>query len=179
MATLKVPVSSEDHIQGNEKAQITLIEYGDYQCPNCRLANPIIKKLQKHYGEKLRFVFRNLPIAQKHPLAEPSAEAAEFAGEKGHFWEMHDLLFELQPKLSPGLFLEIGETLDLPIKELQEAIVNKKYDAKIQKDFLEGIRSGINGSPSFFINGELYKGRLDFQALVNAIDGILNLPLTS
>src|SRR2546421_10571611 len=100
MSLLKVPVSLNDHIQGDENALVTLVEYGDYECPYCGRAYPVVKTVQKHFGPQLRFVFRNFPLTQIHPLAEPAAEAAEFAGSRGRFWEMHDGIYENQERLS-------------------------------------------------------------------------------
>src|SRR5579871_499235 len=96
---LKVPVTDNDHIQGNEHAPITLVEYGDYECPYCGQAYPIVKKIQKYFGENLRFVFRNFPIVDSHPHAGIAAMAAEFAATQGKFWEMHDVLYENQEYL--------------------------------------------------------------------------------
>src|SRR5580692_8744955 len=101
MSVLKVPVSSADHIQGDEKAPIVLVEYGDYECPHCGHAYPIVKQIQKHFGKRLAFVFRNFPLNEIHPDAEPAAETAEFAGANGKFWEMHDAIFENQETLGP------------------------------------------------------------------------------
>ena len=111
MATLKVPVSSEDHIQGDEDAPVTLVEYGDYECPFCGRAYAVIKSLQDHFGEQLRFVFRNFPLKEIHPHAESAAEAAEFAGANGRFWEMHDGIYENQAELSMPMLLELAERL--------------------------------------------------------------------
>ena len=111
MATLKVPVSPDEHIQGAENAAVTLVEYGDYQCPFCGSAYPIVKKLQKKFGDQLRFIFRNFPLAQIHPFAEPAAETAEYAGAKGQFWEMHDRLYENQSRLDGPLFFELAQVL--------------------------------------------------------------------
>lgn len=172
MSTLKVPVSSDDHIQGSPNAPIVLIEYGDYQCPFCAKAHPIVKMLQKHYENKLCFVFRNFPLGESHPMAVPAAEAAEFAAEHNLFWQMHDLLFEQQANLSLPFILELGKTLGLPLQELEYAIMNRKYDPKIKNDFLWGVRSGVNGTPTFYINGNRYNGPLGFDELVLAIGSL-------
>src|ERR1039458_9033463 len=107
MSTLKVPVGPSDHIQGDANAECTLMEYGDYQCPHCGRAYPIVKRVQKHFGKRLRFVFRNFPLNEAHPQAEFAAESAEFAGAHGKFWEMHDGLFENQSRLGGDLY-QIG-----------------------------------------------------------------------
>lgn len=154
MATLKIPVTEDDHIQGPDQAPITLVEYGDYQCPICRAAYPIVKRVQAHWGNQLRFVFRNFPITNIHPFAEMAAEAAEFASDKGKFWEMHDLLYENQENLSFELIVGLAKTLHLSENELDKAIQEKTYKPKIKRDFLGGIRSGVNGTPTFYINNQ-------------------------
>lgn len=174
MSTLKVPISADEHIQGVVDAPVVLVEYGDYQCPYCALAHPLIKMLQKKFGKQLCFVFRNFPLSEVHPLAEPAAEAAEFAAEYNKFNQMHDLIYEHQDRLSLPFLVQLAETLGLPRKDLELAIVNKKYEQKIRKDFLGGVRSGVNGTPSFFINGDRYNGPSDFNELVIAIDSVLH-----
>src|SRR4051812_10185269 len=109
MSTLKVPVTAKDHIQGDEHAPVVLVEYGDYECPHCGHAYPIVQRVQKHLGKQLAFVFRNFPLREIHPHAESAAEAAEFAGMKGRFWEMHDAIFENQSSLALPLLLELAE----------------------------------------------------------------------
>ncbi|HEX6467050.1 MAG TPA: thioredoxin domain-containing protein, partial [Terriglobales bacterium] len=121
MAILKVPVTSADHIQGEEDAPVTLVEYGDYECPHCGRAYGIIKRVQKHFGRRLRFVFRNFPLNESHPNAENAAESSEFAAAHGRFWEMHDLLYENQEQLSLPALLELAESLGLSGKELHNA----------------------------------------------------------
>src|SRR5277367_3703733 len=113
MATLKVQIAVEDHAQGPESADVTLVEYGDYECPHCGHAYPIVQQVQKHFGKRLRLIFRNFPLGEMHPHAEAAAEVAEFAGSQGKFWEMHDLLFENQTRLGEELFPELGKKLKL------------------------------------------------------------------
>lgn len=170
MAILKIPVTSKDHIQGNGNALITLVEYGDYQCPYCGKAYPIIKQVQDHFGKDLRFVFRNFPLAEIHPLAEPAAECAEFAGEQDLFWQMHDLIYENQESLSIPLLFELADTLELSSDDLANAIENQIYQKKIHIDFIGGVRSGVNGTPSFFINDHRYNGPFQLEQIIEAID---------
>lgn len=170
--TLKVPVLPDDHIKGSNNAPITLVEYGDYQCPHCGRAHPVVKRLQEYFGKQMRFVFRNFPLAEMHPLAEPAAEAAEFAADHDGFWEMHDLIYENQNQLSIPFLLELGERLELPIDELAQAIEQKQYDSKIRSDFLGGVRSGVNGTPTFFINDQRYNGPVSSEALAAAMEAI-------
>jgi protein-disulfide isomerase len=173
MSTLKVAVGPTDHIQGSEQAGCTLIEYGDYECPHCGHAYPIVKRIQKHFGKRLSFVFRNFPLNEMHPNAESAAESAEFAGAHGKFWQMHDLLFENQDRLGSELYLELAQELQLSPAELIAALEKGKYRAKIRADFMGGVRSGVNGTPTFFINGERHDGPFEYEDLVGAIEGPL------
>jgi protein-disulfide isomerase len=175
MASLKIPVSEKDHIQGDPHAKAVLVEYGDYQCPHCGHAYPIVKRLQKHFGNQLAFVFRNFPLNESHPDAEAAAETAEFAGANGKFWEMHDGLFENQRNLGPELLAELAQSLGLSVESLQKALNEGTYTERVKEDFSGGVRSGVNGTPTFFINGMRHDEGFDFEALVEAID--LRLPL--
>jgi protein-disulfide isomerase len=174
MSKLSIPVGADDHIQGDPTAACVLVEYGDYQCPSCGQAYPIVKRLQKHFGRKLAFVFRNFPLTQIHPWAEPAAEAAEFAATHGKFWEMHDLLYENQENLGESLFLELGDTLDLSSSQLLTAIAAHTYQDRVRTDFRGGVRSGVNGTPTFFINGVRHDGSYDFATLTEAIESALH-----
>jgi protein-disulfide isomerase len=170
MASLKIPVTSEDHVQGDASALITLVEYGDYECPHCGHAHPIVKRVQKHFGGKLRFVFRNFPLNEIHPNAESAAEAAEFAGASGHFWEMHDAIFENQENFGLPLLFELAGRLGLSETDLSNALTNQEYTPRVREDFLGGVRSGVNGTPTFFINGQRHDGRFEFEDLVAGIE---------
>lgn len=170
MPKLKVPVSPHDHLQGDPDAPVTLVEYGDYQCPHCRLAHFVIKRLQQHYDDQLSLVFRNFPLVQIHPLAEAAAEAAEFADQHGLFWEMHDGIYENQDQLSIPLLFELAEELELSTADLRRALDSHEFLSKIRDDFSGGVRSGVNGTPTFFINGERHDGSYGFEDLVMAID---------
>ncbi len=166
---LKVPVSSDDHIQGNTNAPITLVEYGDYECPYCGMAYPIVKQIQKHFGERLRFVFRNFPIPESHPHAGIAAMTAEFAATKDQFWQMHDLLYENQDNLELSALIDYATSLNLSGKELQTAIENETFVKKIEDDFMGGVRSGVNGTPSFFINGQRFNHSFEYENILAAI----------
>jgi len=170
MAILKVPVGPDDHIQGNPKAPITLVEYGDYECPACGLAYPIVKAVQKHFGRDLRFIFRYFPLAQAHPNAESAAETAEWAASHRRFWEMHDALYENQTMLGLPLYLALANALQLPEVELSVALENRIFHPKVRADFMGGVRSGVNGTPTFFINGRRHDDSYDFAHFVAAID---------
>jgi protein-disulfide isomerase len=169
MSQLKIPVGPEDHSQGDAAAPCTLVEYGDYQCPYCGQAYPAVKRLQKHFGKRLRFVFRNFPLNQAHQYAEVAAETAEFAAAHGKFWEMHDLLYENQDRLDIDLLAELAETLQLSVKELQAALQAGAYRARVRADFSGGVRSGVKGTPSFFINGQRHDAAPTYEELVDAI----------
>jgi protein-disulfide isomerase len=173
MSTLKVPVTPEDHSQGPENAEVTLVEYGDYECPHCGRAYPIVKQVQKHFKKRLQFIFRNFPLSEMHANAEAAAEVAEFAGSQGKFWEMHDLLFENQCRLGEVLFAELGERLKLSATELGQALEQKTFEARVRADFKGGVRSGVNGTPTFFINGVRHDASFEYDTLVSAIHGVI------
>ena len=158
MKQLKPPVSIKDHIQGKATAPLELVEYGDYQCPYCGQAYPIIKNLQRSLGADLKFVFRNFPLTEAHPDAFNAAMAAEAAALQHKFWEMHDIIYENQHSLDfESLFLyakAIGLDLERFKNDIQKTIVTDK----VEQDFESGIRSGVNGTPGFFINGTKYNG---------------------
>ncbi len=169
MATLKVPITAEDHAQGPERADVTLVEYGDYECPHCGRAYPIVQQVQKQFGKRLRLVFRNFPLSEMHPHAEAAAEVAEFADAQGQFWEMHDRLFENQGRLGEALFFDLGEELKLSTTAMRQALEEATFEARVRADFKGGVRSGVNGTPTFFINGHRHDSSFDFETLVSAI----------
>jgi protein-disulfide isomerase len=152
------PVSKDDHVQGNLTAQIELVEYGDYQCPHCGQAYNIVKYIQSELGDSLKFVFRNFPLKKVHPLAMIAAIASEAAGQQGRFWEMYDLLFENQVKLSNNSILLFAEQLGLDVGDFKTDLTSPEPERKVLSDFESGLRSGVNATPTFFINGEKYEG---------------------
>lgn len=170
MGTLRVPVTPRDHIKGPDNAQVTLVEYGDYECPACGAAYPIVNLVLEHFGPRLRFVFRHFPLTQVHPYAETAAETAEFAGAHGRFWEMHDGIYENQQYLGPQLMLSLTDFLQLSQAELRDTLLTERYAPKIKSDFLGGVRSGVNGTPSFFVNGRQHEGTYAFEQLVASIE---------
>jgi protein-disulfide isomerase len=171
LSKLSIAVSSKDHIQGQADAKITLVEYGDYECPSCGQAYPIVKRVQKHFAKRLAFVFRNFPLSQMHPYAEAAAETAEFAASHNKFWEMHDLLYENQDRLDEELLSTLTEELGLDPSELQKALKSKAFQAHMKADFSAGVLSGVNGTPTFFINGQRHDASYDYDSLVDAIEG--------
>ena len=165
-----VSISETDHTQGSAGAVYTLVEYGDYECPSCGQAYPIVKKLQKHLGDKLLFVFRNFPLEQ-HEFAQAAAETAEFAAAHGKFWEMHDLLYKRQSSFSRELFPKLAGELGLDPKELTEALEAGKYTARVEADLKSGQKAGVQGTPSFYVNGKPFDGSYDYDSLVAALEG--------
>lgn len=147
------PVHEGDHILGDSAAKTTLLEYGDFECPFCGEAYPIIKSILRKGGKNVRFVFRNFPLRRIHPNAEPAAEAAEAAAAQGKFWEMHDLLFEHQDALDLDALAGYAKVLKLDVSLIRDAIESEAYRARIEADFMGGVRSGVNGTPTFFLNG--------------------------
>jgi protein-disulfide isomerase len=165
-----VPVSADrDHIQGPDGALLTLVEYGDYECPYCGAAYPIIKEIQAQMGERLRFVFRNFPITTSHPNAQEAAEAAEAADVQGHFWEMHDQLFEHQDHLRLDDLRSYARALGLDLKRFDYELADNLYAQKVRDDFMGGVRSGVNGTPTFFVNGVRYDGAHNLESLLAAV----------
>jgi protein-disulfide isomerase len=167
--TLTPPVSARDHAEGRTGAPVTLVEYGDYQCPYCGTAYPVVKRLQKSLGNRLRFVFRNFPLTQAHPYAMVAAEAAEAAALQGKFWEMHDLIYENQEELEPDALSAWAEQLGLDLQQFGTAIRKGEITKRIKDDRTSGIHSGVNGTPCFFINGARYDGAPDYEVLLAAL----------
>ena len=166
---LVLPVAKRDHIQGPIDAPMSLLEYGDYQCPYCGEAYPITKAVQEQLGGKLCFAFRNFPLVNSHPYAEHAAEAAEAAAAQGKFWPMHDVLFENQDALDDESLAEYAETLGLDARRLIAEVQAGANAAHIRDDFKSGARDGVNGTPTFFVNGVRYEGEPDVDALVAAL----------
>ena len=168
MSTLKTPINRNDHIRGPANAPISLVEYGDYQCPHCAAAYPIVEQVQLYFRGRMCFVFRHFPLTEVHPYAEVAAESAEFAGAAGKFWEMHGALFQNQAILNVAAILAIGATLGLPEASMRQALETGQYRNKVRSDFMGGVRSGVNGTPTFFINGVRHDGPYDFASLIAA-----------
>jgi protein-disulfide isomerase len=170
-AVLTVPVSEDrDHVQGPPEAPLTLVEYGDYQCPYCGAAYPIIKEVQARLGDRLRFVFRNFPITTSHPQAEQAAEAAEEAGAQGRFWPMHDLLYENQRHLADEDLLRYAGQLGLDVDSFGRDLAEHVHASRVREDFMSGVRSGVNGTPTFYVNGVRHDESYDVETLVAALN---------
>ena len=164
-----LPMPERDHIQGPVDAPIRLVEYGDYECPYCGEAYPILKQLQEELGDRLRFVFRNFPLTTVHSRAQDAAEAAETAAAQGHFWEMHDLLFENQEELEDDDLIRYAGKLKLDATRFKTELSGHAHAARVREDFMSGVRSGVNGTPAFFINGVRYDGSFDFDVFLRVL----------
>jgi protein-disulfide isomerase len=170
-AALTLPVTEDrDHIQGPPAAAVTLVEYGDYECPYCGAAYPIIKEVQSRLGERLRFVFRNFPITTSHPHAEQAAETAESAAAQGRFWQMHDLLYENQKRLRDPDLRGYAELLGLDVERFDKELAEHVHAARVREDFMSGVRSGVNGTPTFYINGARHDNAYDLATMLAALE---------
>ena len=167
---LVLPVSERDHIKGPSTAPVVLVEYGDYECPHCRQAYQVVKKLERRLGDNLRFVFRNFPLTAVHPHAELAAEAAEAAAAQGKFWEMHDLIFENQEALELDNLVEYANTLGLNSTQFLRDVTEHRYAKRVREDVSNGARSGVNGTPTFFVNGIRHDGSYEMGSLLSAIE---------
>ena len=166
---LTMPVGPRDHSQGPENALVTLVEYGDYECPYCAQAYPIVRKIQEQLGSQLRLVFRNFPMTLIHPHAQHAAEAAEAAAAQGYFQEMQSALFRHQRALSDPHLTEYAAAIGLDSARFQDDLVNHTHASRVREDFLSGVRSGVSGAPTFFINGLRYSGAWDFETMLNVL----------
>jgi protein-disulfide isomerase len=167
--TLSPPVGERDHVIGPRNAPITLVEYGDYECPYCGAAHPVVAEVRRRLGNGLRFAFRHFPLTRVHPHAEHAAEAAEAAGVQGKFWQMHEMLFEHQDALEDEDLLLYAASLGLDLDRFAHELEVGLHAARVREDFLSGVRSGVNGTPTFFINGRRHEGPSDVQTLLAAI----------
>ena len=160
-----------DHIQGELRAPLTLVEYGDFQCPYCGAAYPIVKKIQAEFGSSLRLVFRNFPLTQMHPQAEFAAELAEATVSRGKYWEVHDFIYEHQASLgTPEPFVrQVEKAIPIDPANLGAEIDAHSHLSRIREDFMSGVRSGVNGTPTFYINGFRHDRSYDFTTLSRAL----------
>ena len=171
--TLVPPVGPDDHIDGPADAPITLVEYGDYQCPYCGQAYPIVKALQKELGASVRLVFRNMPLANVHPHAENAAEVAEAVALHAPFWPIHDALYENQRDLSDASLLRYAAGVGADIDAVKEALKGGGPRTRVESDLENGIRSGVNGTPTFFVNGVRYDDSWDYETFLDYLQGLL------
>ena len=176
-ARLTLPVQpGRDHIRGPAGAPLTLVEYGDYECPFCGAAHPIVTNLQAQLGPALRYVFRHFPLTTAHPHAEPAAEAAEAAGAQGSFWAMHDILFTNQEQLTGPHLVSHAQALGLDLGRFTAELRQGSHMPKVREDFMSGVRSGVNGTPCFFINGIRHDGPWDGPNLLAALQRAASVP---
>jgi len=167
---LTLPVGERDHARGAAGAAVTLVEYGDYECPYCGRAYPIVKEIQKRLGRRLRFVFRNFPLRESHPHAQHAAEAAEAAGTQGKFWEMHDRLFERQFALDDDNLVEYAGDLGLDAERVRKELAGRVYEPRVREDFRSGVASGVNGTPTFFVNGVRHDEAWELEPLLATLE---------
>ncbi len=172
MSRLTISVTDKDHMQGDKDAPIELVEYGDYQCPYCGKAYQIVKEVQQVLGDNLKFVFRNFPLSQMHEHALNAAIASEVAGAQGYFWEMHDLLYENQNALDDQSLIKYAGQAGCDISKFEQHFSDPEFTEKVQTDFQSGAESGVNGTPSFFINGEKYDGSWDAASLIAYLESL-------
>jgi len=166
---LSVAVNKSDHAQGPEDAPVTLVEYGDYQCPYCADVHSMIQSIAKKMGSQLRFVFRHMPLIEMHPYAQYAAEGAEAAGAQGKFWEMHDAIYRQQSELGSSLMNKLAHMLKLDIQRFEADLDARRYRPRVKRDFMGGMRSGVAATPTFFVNGKRYDGALDGPSLLAAV----------
>jgi protein-disulfide isomerase len=157
-AQLTVPVNENDHVLGPDNAPVTLVEYGDFECPHCGRAAPVIEGIQRYMADSMRFVFRHFPLGEAHPHAQHAAEASEAAGAQGKFWEMHHLLFMHAGNLDDESLFGYMSRIAVDVTRAKRELAEGTYTKKVRDDFRGGVRSGVNGTPTFYINGFRYDG---------------------
>jgi protein-disulfide isomerase len=175
VSTLKPPLNAQDHIQGSPDAPIQLVEYGDYECPFCGRAHQVVKAVQRAMGDDLLFAFRNFPLTQVHPHALRAAQAAEAAGLQQSFWPMHDLIFENQQFLEDEHLFRYAALAGCDMEQFAQDIDSDEVAEKIRSDFLSGARSGVNGTPTFFVNGERYDGSWEPEILLSFLQQLVGV----
>jgi protein-disulfide isomerase len=166
---LLIPVSPRDHSRGPAGASLVLVQYADFQCPHCALLHPVLEEIRRELKDSLRTVYRHFPLSQVHPQARMAAQAAEAAASQGKFWDMADLLHENHEELDDEALRTYAKKLRLSMKQFTGEMESGVHEARVRADFLGGVRSGVNGTPTFFINGERHEGALTFDAMVTAL----------
>jgi Na+:H+ antiporter, NhaA family len=176
IATLSPPVDPQrDHVRGPVDATVTLVEYGDFQCPYCGEAYPVVRELEERFGDQLRFVFRHMPLPDLHPRAPFAAEAAEAAAAQERFWEMHDRLFEYQHELGDSDLRRHAEEVGVLDGERFDAeLRDGVHTARVEEDYRSGAQSGVPSTPRFFVNGVIHLGSASYGELAEAIDAELH-----
>jgi protein-disulfide isomerase len=166
---LTPPVDKRDHVRGPFTAPHTLVEFGDYECPFCGRAHPIVEEVRRRMGDELRFVFRHFPLVNMHPHALAAAEAAEAAGAQGRFWEMHDQLYQHQDALEPEDLLAYAEAIGLDHDRFVGDLESGAHTPRIQEDLDSGLRSGVQGTPTFYVDGVQHRGSYDADSLIQSL----------
>lgn len=169
MAKLTPAVTERDHALGPADARVTLVEFGDFECPHCAALHPLISAARKAFGGNLRFVFRHFPLRSSHPHAMPAAKAAEAAGAQGKFWEMFDRLYQRQTELKDADLVRHAGAVGVDVARFEQDWSARDHEVRIREDRSSASESGARGTPSLFINGELYEGSLDRDALFAAL----------
>jgi protein-disulfide isomerase len=162
-------VAAEDHVRGPADAPVTIIEYGDYECPYCRGAARDVHLLLGQYSDAVRFVFRNFPVPQLHPHAEQAAEAAEAAGAQGKFWEMYEILLQTSSRLDVDSLRGYAVRLELDVDRFCHDLTGHAHAARIEGDMQEGIRNGVNATPKFYVNGKRIDGKVPLEGLAEEV----------
>lgn len=170
MPRLRVPVTDRDHQRGSARASVTLVEYGDFQCPFCGQAYHVLRDIEDRFADDLRFVFRHFPLIEIHPLALTAAEASEAASDQGRFWDMHDTLFQNRPSFQTEELIAYASRLGLDVDAFTADLTAVRHRDRIRQDFIGGVRSGVNGTPSLFINGALFNAPAEARLLARAIE---------
>ncbi len=171
---MKILLRKDTHLAGASKTEVTVVEFGDFQCPACAVAYQVVNQIKKKYEGKVRFAFREFPIAV-HKNGYSSALAAETAGGQGMFWEMHDMLYDNQKEWSDrndaiDIFTSYAKKIGIDADKFKKDVEDKKYDAKIQNDLKDGNMLGVNATPTFFINGKKYSGVLTYEDFMSKIE---------
>src|SRR5919205_2637635 len=164
------PVGARDHVRGPEDAPVTLVKYGDYECPYCGQLHPVLEEVRERAGERVRFVFRHFPLDSAHPRARRAALAAEAAASQGRFWEMHELLYENLDELGDEDLRRYAAELGLDLQRFEADLANDDLAWRIEEDRLGGERAGVGGTPALFVNGAKYSGPMDLDGLLAAVE---------
>lgn len=172
-ANAPVAIQPWDHVQGPADAPVTILEYGDYECPYCGRAFPILKQIRETLGDHVRLAFRHFPLNNVHPHASVAAQAAESAGAQGKFWEMHELLFEHQDALETHDFDRYALRLGLEVYQFQADLSSDRFARRVERDYASGVKNQVKKTPTLFINGKKYEGALELEAIVAAVQSAM------
>jgi protein-disulfide isomerase len=169
LANLLLPIQEDDHVKGPAEPRVTLVEYGDYECPACGKLFVAINQLHQRLHGDIRIVYRHYPLSGRHPHAQLAAEAAEAAGAQGKFWEMHDLLFEHQDSLQEKNLKGYAERLALDVDRFRKDLKQRMFEERVREDFRRGVANGVYGTPGLFVNGIRHNGALDPEAILDCV----------